>query len=145
MIQPYTNRIIEAIQAAIDTETSLLLGLWSSAGAGRFQQELVALNEAITDSGTALAALVVGIAVVSEDIYRTTDRGKQSQAGPGLSATGLIEQIRQVRELIKDTMLSKVPVGHVDTYNTWTDPSLTGQLADVCDFLGVDAYPYYER
>ena len=48
MIQGGTaNTPISAIQAAIDTDTSLLLGLWVLAGNKIFQNELIALSSAI--------------------------------------------------------------------------------------------------
>ena len=51
-----TNTPISAIQAAIDTETSLLLGLWASASSEVFQNELDALSSAIEQYGSALTA-----------------------------------------------------------------------------------------
>jgi len=38
------------------------------------------------------------------------------------------------------------PVGHVDTYNVWSNSSgwMSG-VAAASDFIGMDAYPYYEN
>merc|ERR1712226_1004271 len=48
MIQHGTqNNVIEAIQAAINTKTTLLLGLWCSAGQANFNNEITALEAAI--------------------------------------------------------------------------------------------------
>ena len=49
MIQPgTTNTPTEAIQAAIDTGTTLLLGLWASEAQDAFNNELAALSSAIS-------------------------------------------------------------------------------------------------
>ncbi len=40
-------------------------------------------------------------------------------------------------------ILAKVPVGHVDTWQTWTFDNNSAVL-DAVDFIGTDAYPYYE-
>lgn len=144
MIQGDTNGVNEAIQAAINTQTRLLLGLWASAGADQFGAEVQQLSSAISQHGSDLAGLVTGIAVGSEDVYRTTDLGIASNAGPGATPDTIIGYINQVRSAIANTPLSGAPVGHVDTYNTWTNTTYTAGLAGACDFLGVDAYPYYE-
>lgn len=146
MIQGDTNGVIEAIPAAISTQTTLLLGLWASAGSDQFNQEVQHLTDAINQYGTAFTDLVIGISVGSEDVYRTTDLGIASNAGPGASPDTIIGYINQVRSAISGTSLSGKPVGHVDTYNTWSNSSgFTNNLANACDFLGVDAYPYYEN
>ena len=36
-------------------------------------------------------------------------------------------------------------VGHVDTWKIWTNASLGGALTPDCDFIGIDAYPYWEN
>lgn len=63
---------ISAIQAAINTKTSLLLGLWASAGDATFANELTALKSAIDTYGTAFTSIVEGISVGSEDLYRNS-------------------------------------------------------------------------
>jgi len=144
MIQGDTNGVISAIPAAISTQTTLLLGLWASAGADDFTTEVQHLTDAINQYGTAFTDLVVGISVGSEDVYRTTDLGIASNAGAGATPDTLIGYVSQVRSAIAGTSLSSAPVGHVDTYNTWTNTTYTAGLAGAVDFLGVDAYPYYE-
>jgi hypothetical protein len=49
------NTPTSAIQAAINTNTSLLLGLWCSAGDAVFENELIALKAAITQYGQPLS------------------------------------------------------------------------------------------
>jgi glucan endo-1,3-beta-D-glucosidase len=57
----------EAFQAAIETNTTLLVGLWLP-----IDSELDALDNAFKKYGRKLANLVIGISVGSEDIYRGT-------------------------------------------------------------------------
>ena len=57
----------EAFQAAIDTNTTLLIGLWLP-----IDNELIALDKAFEKHGQKLVDLVIGIAVGNEDIYRGT-------------------------------------------------------------------------
>lgn len=54
---------ISAIPAAINTKTTLLLGLWASAGEAAFDNELAALKSAIDTYGDAFISLVEGISV----------------------------------------------------------------------------------
>jgi len=144
MLQGTTGAPIEAIPAAISTGTSLLLGLWASGGADSFDQEVSALSAAISTYGTAFTNLIVGISVGSEDVYRTTALGIASNAGPGATPDTLVGYISQVRSAISGTAASGAPVGHVDTYNVWANTTYTSSLISAVDFLGVDAYPYYE-
>lgn len=145
MIQGDTQGVIEAIPAAIASGTSLLLGLWASAGQDQFSNEVTHLTDAINQYGSAFTNLVVGISVGSEDVYRTTDLGIASNAGTGASPDTISSYVGQVRSAIAGTALSATPVGHVDTYNVWTNTTYTQGLINAVDFLGVDAYPYYEN
>ncbi|OAP62242.1 hypothetical protein AYL99_04445 [Fonsecaea erecta] len=138
-----TNTPISAIPAAIDTGTTLLLGLWASAGDADFANELAALKAAITQYGTAFTDLIAGISVGSEDIYRITPIGVENNSGAGVGPATIINYINQVRSAIAGTSAAGKPVGHVDTYNVWTNSS-QNDLIGACDFLGVDAYPWYE-
>jgi len=138
-----TNSPISAIPAAISTGTSLLLGLWASAGDAQFANEIAALKAAISQYGTPFTDLIVGISVGSEDIYRITPIGISNNAGVGVGPGVISGYVAQVRSAIAGTSASGKPVGHVDTYNVWTNSSQNGLIGNV-DFLGVDAYPYYE-
>jgi glucan endo-1,3-beta-D-glucosidase len=138
-----TNTPISAIPAAINTDTTLLLGMWASAGDAQFANEIAALNAAIAQYGTAFTDLIAGISVGSEDIYRITPIGVASNAGVGVGPDVIINYISQVRAAIAGTPADGKPVGHVDTYNVWTNSSQNALIA-ATDFLGVDAYPYYE-
>lgn len=145
MIQGDTNGVVEAIPAAISTQTRLLLGLWASAGSDQFNTEVQHLVDAANQYGSAFADLVTGISVGSEDVYRITDLGVASNAGPGVFPDVLTGYVNQVKSAISGTALAGKPVGHVDTYNTWTNTTFTSGLAAAVDFIGVDAYPYYEN
>lgn len=137
-----TNGPIEAIPAAIKEKTTLLLGLWASGGG--MSNEIAALKNAISTYGDAFTDLVVGISVGSEDLYRNSIIGAKSNAGPGVEPTALADYIHQVRSAISGTSLSGAPIGHVDTWNSWTNGS-NSAVIEAVDWLGFDGYPYYEN
>jgi glucan endo-1,3-beta-D-glucosidase len=139
-----TNEPTQAIQAAIDTKTTLLLGLWASGGDGPFQAEITALNAAIKKWGTSFTDLVIGISVGSEDLYRNSAQGKSANAGIGVDAATVSGYITTLRSAIKGTALEKAPVGHVDTWTAWVDGS-NSAVVSACDWIGVDAYPYFQN
>lgn len=144
MIQHGTqNTVIEAIQAAINTNTTLLLGLWASAGQQAINNELAALKAAVQQHGTAFTDLVVGISVGSEDLYRITPTGIQNKAGPGAQPSDLVNYVQQTRNLVKGTGLQGKPIGHVDTWTVYVNAS-NNALISAVDFLGMDAYPYFQ-
>lgn len=139
-----TNTPIDAIPAAIDTNTTLLLGLWASSPQATFDNEIAALKNAISQYGSQLAKLVTGISVGSEDLYRISSTGIANDPnGVGQSPSTLVNYIGQVRDAIKGTSLSKVPIGHVDTWNAFVNGSNSAVIS-ACDFLGLDEYPYYQ-
>ena len=144
MIQHGTqNNVIEAIQAAINTKTTLLLGLWCSAGQANFNNEIIALKAAIKQYGTAFTDLVVGISVGSEDLYRVTPTSIQNNGGPGAQPQELVKYIPQTRDAIRGTALQNKPIGHVDTWTVYVNGS-NSAVIDALDFIGMDAYPYFE-
>ncbi|KAI9698252.1 MAG: hypothetical protein M1820_007522 [Bogoriella megaspora] len=138
-----TNSPIEAIPAAINTQTALLLGLWASENQDAFNNELAALRSAISTYGSDFAGLVAGISVGSEDLYRITPTGIQNNAGVGQSPSVIANYIGQVRNVIANTVLSGAPVGHVDTWTAWVNAS-NDAVINACDFIGMDAYPYFQ-
>jgi len=138
-----TNTVIEAIQAAINTKTTLLLGLWASAGQASFDNEITALKAAIAQYGTAFTDLVVGISVGSEDLYRITPTGIENKSGPGAQPQELINYIQQTRNAIRGTSLDGRPVGHVDTWTVYVNAT-NNDFISTLDFLGMDAYPYFQ-
>ncbi|KAJ5925187.1 glucan endo-1-3-beta-glucosidase eglC [Penicillium verhagenii] len=136
-----TNTPIEAIEAAIEEETSLLLGLWTSGG--NIDNEIAALKSAIETYGTSFTKLVVGISVGSEDLYRNSVTGVESDAGVGMNPDDLITCIESVQSAISGTSLSSATIGHVDTWDAWTNTSNSEVISKI-DWLGFDTYPYYQ-
>jgi glucan endo-1,3-beta-D-glucosidase len=135
-----TNDPISAIPAAIATNTTLLLGLFYP----NVDNELAALSAAIQQYGTAFTDLVIAISAGSEDLYRNSPTGIENGSNPGANPADIISFIQATRNAIAGTALSGKPVGHVDTWTAYVN----GSNADVitnCDFLGVDAYPYYQN
>jgi glucan endo-1,3-beta-D-glucosidase len=138
-----TNDPTSAIPAAIAEDTTLLLGLWASAGQSVMTNEIDALKTAISTYGANFTDRVIGISVGSEDLYRDSVMGIEAKAGIGAGPDTLVTYINQVRSAISGTALSKSLVGHVDTWTGWTNSSVTSVINTV-DFLGVDAYPYFQ-
>ncbi|KAL5338217.1 glycoside hydrolase superfamily [Aspergillus crustosus] len=136
------NSPISAIPAAIAEETTLLLGLWASGGG--MDNEIAALTNAINQYGDEFAKLVVGISVGSEDLYRNSEIGVQANAGVGVAPEELVSYIDRVRDAISGTSLSDAPIGHVDTWNAWTNGS-NAAVIEAVDWLGFDGYPYFQN
>ena len=139
-----TNDPIQAIPAAISTKTNLLFGLWASAGQDTFKNEIAALQKTIDQYCGKLDGLVAGISVGSEDLYRISPIGMAASPDPGASPDTLVSYIKQVRETIKGTCLKDAPVGHVDTWTAYVNET-NKAVIDAVDWLGMDAYPYYEN
>lgn len=143
-LQGATTNPIEAFAAAVNTDTSLLLGIWTS-GSPNIQNEINAILAAVEQHGSAFTDLVAGISVGSEDVYRVTDLGVASGAGPGVTPQGIADYVNQVRSALAGSPLEGKPIGHVDTYNTYANSS--GWMAPVIeavDFIGMNAFPYFE-
>ncbi|KAK4498573.1 hypothetical protein PRZ48_011231 [Zasmidium cellare] len=148
---------ILAFPAAIRANMSILLGIWCS-GSNNITNELNALNSAINQYGDDFVNAVIGISVGSEDMYRITEKGVESQAGVGQGPEMIVKFINDTREAIEGTALGKgpndayyntcnltrKPVGHVDTWTAWVNSS-NSAVIDAIDWAGVDIYPYYEK
>ncbi|KAK4465249.1 glycoside hydrolase superfamily, partial [Cladorrhinum samala] len=137
------NHPISAIPAAIATNTSLLLGIWCSAGGQTVDNELAALIQAVNQYGDAFTRLVAGISVGSEDLYRNSPTGMANGENPGVNPDILVSYIKKTRDAIAGTKLAGKPVGHVDTWTAWVNGT-NGLVTDACDWLGMDAYPYFQ-
>lgn len=87
--------------------------------------------------------MVGGISVGSEDLYRQSPTGVAAKSNIGAQPDTIVDYIKQVRALIAGTGLSAVPVGHVDTWTAWANVS-NSAVVEASDFLGVDAYPYFQ-
>lgn len=144
MIQAGTpNTPISAIPAAMKQKTQLLLGIWASAGPDTVNQEIAALTSAIHTYGSDFTDLVIGLSVGSEDLYRDSTMGIESKAGIGAGPDVIKSYISQVRDAVAKTSLKNVPIGHVDTWTAWVNGS-NAEIISACDWIGVDAYPYFE-
>uniref|UniRef100_A0A1Y1N5H4 Uncharacterized protein n=1 Tax=Photinus pyralis TaxID=7054 RepID=A0A1Y1N5H4_PHOPY len=142
-IQAYSqDDPIQAFEAAMETKTNLLLGIWAS-GTDNIDKEISALQKAVKTYGTKFTDLVVGISVGSEDLYRDSQTGTKNKAGVGNSPDTILKFIGDYKKAFKDSALSKVPVGHVDTWDAWTNSSVKSVI-DAVDWVGVDEYPFYE-
>ncbi|KAI0818161.1 GPI-anchored cell wall beta-1,3-endoglucanase EglC [Xylaria sp. FL0064] len=135
--------LIEAYQAAIDTDTKILVGLWASAGRYVYENELHALIAASDKLGAAFTDRVVGISVGSEDLYRSSPQGIANGAGPGATAEEIKGYIGWMRDWIKGTLLEDKPVTHVDTWTAWVLPETSG-IVEAVDFLSHNSFPYFE-
>ncbi|KAL7629186.1 hypothetical protein AAE478_000706 [Parahypoxylon ruwenzoriense] len=134
---------IEAYQAAIDTDTHVLVGLWASAGRAVYENELNALIAAANQLGTAFTDRVIGISVGSEDLYRSSPQGVANNAGVGATGAEIEGYIGWLKDWLRGTPLEGKPIGHVDTWTAWIMPENAGVVAAV-DFLGHNGFPYFE-
>ena len=121
----------------------MLFGLWASAGQDSFNNEIDALEKTIDQYCDQLDGLVAGISVGSEDLYRDSPIGIEAGEFAGAGPKVLANYIKQVRDTIKGTCLSDAPIGHVDTWTAYVNQT-NQPLIDACDWVGMDAYPYFE-
>ncbi|KAL9576418.1 MAG: hypothetical protein Q9212_007115 [Teloschistes hypoglaucus] len=143
-----TNTPTSAISAAIATNTSLLLGLYCSAGQLAFENETIALTAAIVAYGQPFVDLIAGISVGSEDLYRSSPVGIQNKSPPGDTAANLVSYIDQTRSVLNSTLngiAKHKKVGHVDTWQMWQSAEGIANVLSAVDFVGVDAYPYWQK
>jgi len=134
---------IEAFEAAIETNTKLLLGIWTS-GTTTIDNDVNALKKAITKYGTKFTDLVIGMSIGSEDLYRVSVTGIANKAGVGNGPQEIVSFINTYKKAFEGTALAKVPIGHVDTWDVWVN-STNKPVMDAIDWIGVDEYPYYEN
>ncbi|KAH6683717.1 glycoside hydrolase superfamily [Plectosphaerella plurivora] len=134
---------IEAFDAAIETKTKILLGVWAS-GTDNIDKELTALKKAVTKHGKDLTDLVIGISIGSEDLYRTSVTGVINKSGVGNTPEAILGFINDFKSEFKDTPLASTPVGHVDTWDSWTNSS-NDAVKNAVDWIGVNSFPYYEN
>lgn len=115
--------------------------MWVSGSTSAITNEIAALKAAITQYGTDFTNLVTGISVGSEDLYRAAQGDATS---PGVDVDTLISYITEVRNAIAGTSLEGVPVGHVDTYDSFENATNTKIINEI-DWIGFDGYPYWEK
>ena len=122
-----TDTPSSAFQAAINTGTSVLLGIWCSSGQTTVTNELKALAATVKQYPK---LQVVGISVGSEDLYRKS-----------ASASDILSYISQTRSAMSTAGVNW-PLGHVDTANIWQDSDGQSVIAKI-DWIGADVYPFY--
>ena len=137
------NAPLEAIKAAIDTKTNLLLGVWASGGQSLVDNEVIAIKQAASNWPADMKARVKAISVGSEDLYRASDEGQANGSGVGANAATVVKYIKQIRSALKGTALEGVPIGHVDTLTGWTAAANKAVIKNV-DWLGFNGFPYFE-
>jgi glucan endo-1,3-beta-D-glucosidase len=143
-IQAYSEEDpIEAFDAAVETETNILLGVWAS-GTDNIDKEINALKKAIKTHGKKLTDLVIGVTIGSEDLYRISATGIKNKSGVGNSPKAIVGFIDDWRSAFSDSDLADIPVGHADTWDVWGN-STNQPVIDAIDFIAVHEYPYYEN
>ena len=130
------DTLANAVPAAIATQTNILAGVWAEEG-DHYSAEKGALRSAIDSYGH---DWLIGVSVGSEDLYRS-----QSQNTGETTPSTLAGQIYDVRGMLTTVGIpsSSIPVGHVDTWTAWVNTENT-EVIQACDFVGTDAYPYYQ-
>jgi glucan endo-1,3-beta-D-glucosidase len=143
-IQAYSqDDPIQAFQAAIKTNTSILLGVWAS-GTTSIDNEINALKKAVDQYGQPFIDLVIAVSIGSEDLYRNSVVGISNKAGIGNQPEAIVGFINDFRNAFANTPLASKPIGHVDTWDVW--PNATNNpVLDAVDWIGVDEYPYFEN
>ncbi|POS80243.1 hypothetical protein DHEL01_v201368 [Diaporthe helianthi] len=130
---------ISAFPAAVATKTSLLLGIWTS-GTDSIANEMKALKAGLEKYGDDLAKLVIGVSLGSEDLYRAGATGVANEAGIGAGPDTIVKFIKEFKKEFSEYDFF---IGHVDTWDAWTNGS-NSAVIDAVDWLGVDEYPYYQ-
>jgi glucan endo-1,3-beta-D-glucosidase len=133
-----------AFDAAVDTKTNLLLGFWMTPQKRGdplddiIKNELSALEKGFQKHGQALADLVIGLSVGSEDIYRWEETDEKEV---GVSVVEISASIQKVKEAVDSSTFAAYmkdkPIGHVDTSKY--------AVVDNADFFGMTAYPYWNK
>jgi glucan endo-1,3-beta-D-glucosidase len=143
-IQAYSEKDpIEAFDAAVETKTKILLGVWTS-GTDSIDNEMAALKAGLAKHGKDLANLIIGVSIGSEDLYRVSVTGlKNDPDGVGAGPEVITKFIKEFKDNFSDSAISSVPIGHVDTWDSWTNGT-NKAVIDAVDWIGVDEYPYYE-
>jgi glucan endo-1,3-beta-D-glucosidase len=76
-------------------------------------------------------------------LYRITPTGIENKSGPGAQPKDLIDYVQKTRNAIRGTHLERTPIGHVDTWTVYVNATNNDFISSL-DFLGVDAYPYFQ-
>ncbi|KAF1816483.1 glycoside hydrolase family 17 protein [Eremomyces bilateralis CBS 781.70] len=121
------DTLANAVPAALDTGTQLLVGVWTQDDA-HFEREKVALEAAIREFGD---EWIVAIMVGNEDLYRGE-----------VTAEVLAGKIYDVRGMVRALGVEK-EVGHADTWTAWVDGA-NEAVIQASDFVAHQGYPYWQ-
>lgn len=150
---------VDAFSAAKAEGFSLLLGIWASAGQEVVDKEIKAIELALTNkeyNKELFPSKIVGIIVGSEDLYRRSKIGTPDEAqlsDKGASPEDVIGYIDDVKKMLanhKDEKSGRpfselIPVGHADTWGSWQNDTEGGKVIEKCDFVALNAFPYWEQ
>ncbi|KAF8864249.1 glycoside hydrolase [Acephala macrosclerotiorum] len=67
-----------------------------------------------------------------------------SSSSPGADLDDIVNFIQATRNAIVGTALAGKPIGHADTWTAYVNGFNTAVIS-ACDFLGVNAYPYFQN
>lgn len=123
----HCNTLVNAVPAAIKTNISLLVGIWTE-DSFYFNAEKAALLQAIEEYGS--------------DWLHATNVGSENLQRNGTTPQVLANQIHDVRNVLMEVGVHK-PVGHVDTWAAWADPA-NEAVVDAVDFLGNEFVPRWQ-
>ena len=77
-------------------------------------------------------------------MYRNSPTGIENHSNPGANPADIVSFIQATRNAIAGTTLAGKLIGHVDTWTAYVNGS-NNAVISACDFLGVDAYPYFQN
>jgi len=115
--------LMDAIPAAKENNLRILVGVWSGGPTvtARFDQEIQALGQVVDQYGCDnFAAVSVG----NEDLNYINVPGMDTKvmSGQKIATTDLlVDQIGQVRKMLRDKGCCNTPVTHTDTWNELTN------------------------
>jgi len=119
-----TLHLMNAVPAAQQNNLSILVGVWSGgqSNTGRFDAETQALEQVVDKYGCgSFAAVSVG----NEDLNDVNKVGNLSpddlRASKIATADLLVQQMNQVRKMLRDKGCCGTPVTHTDTWNELTN------------------------
>ncbi|KAF2107187.1 glycoside hydrolase superfamily, partial [Lophiotrema nucula] len=138
---------IQAFEAAIDTDTTLLLGLYNIGDDTIFANEVSALEKGLQQHGQKLANLIVGISVGNEDIYRNSSECKSGDSsGQNCLWSASADVVTAKVNLIRSEFQSGAPFANY--FNTippigHTDVAQRAGEVEGVDFAGTTIYPFH--
>ncbi|KAK5081945.1 hypothetical protein LTR70_008635 [Exophiala xenobiotica] len=140
--------LMDAIPAAKENNLRILVGVWSGGPTvtARFDQEIQALGQVVDQYGCDnFAAVSVG----NEDLNYINVPGMDAKvmSGQKIATTDLlVDQIGQVRKMLRDKGCCNTPVTHTDTWNELTnkDNPSVNKVIQACDQAVIaNIFPYW--